>query len=38
VATRFVSIVEIPRVQPGCAVQVRFDAANPTRVAIESLG
>jgi hypothetical protein len=37
VTHRFVSIVEIPRVQPGCEVAVRFDPANPARVAIERI-
>jgi hypothetical protein len=36
-ATTLVSLVEIPRVQPGHMVGVRFDPANPAQVAVERL-
>ena len=32
----FVSIVAIPRVQPGCVVTVRYDPVDPSRVAMEA--
>ncbi len=32
----FVSVMAIPRVQPGCFVTVRVDPANPSRVAMEA--
>jgi hypothetical protein len=32
----FVSAVELPRVQPGCDVTVRYDPMDPTRVTMEA--
>jgi hypothetical protein len=32
--TQLVSMLAIARVQPGATVDVRYDATNPTRVAL----
>lgn len=32
--TSIVSQIQIPQVQPGCVVPVRFDPMNPTRIAL----
>ncbi len=34
----FVSELQIPQIQPGCEVRVRFDPANPSRLALEGVG
>jgi hypothetical protein len=36
--TSFVSELQIPQIQPGSEVRVRFDSANPSRVALEGVG
>ncbi len=36
--TAFVSELQIPQVQPGSEVRVRFDPMNPARVALEGVG
>jgi hypothetical protein len=32
-----VSFLAIPRIQPGCMVQVKFDPMNPAKVALEGI-
>lgn len=36
--TTMVSELQIPRLQPGAAVQVRIDPANPAKLALEAIG
>ena len=38
VTTTFVGRLQIPLITPGSQVTVRYDPADPTKVAIESLG
>jgi hypothetical protein len=35
--TAIVSMLAIPRVQPGCTLHLRVDRANPMRVAVAAL-
>lgn len=37
-AKMFVQMIQIPQLQPGVAVQVKYDARNPSKIEVESVG